>query len=214
MKNCLILSYYSLTARQWYNKEMQGYIAVNLMETLKFFFSDPYSNSQSYLIKMSDLESDNPDPAPPLSETVDLFIDERIEEIASKYDDEGKEGKWMLFYKEKYMDASWYFARKFYSQGRLRGITRMRTSTAAKDSSVPDNNFGVIRFYCGPSDNEHLMKRYGRNLVNVMKYYSRYGFVAYKSNEQSQEGTRFTGNRTNNYLYRIAVPKETKWVVW
>ena len=46
----------------------------------------------------------------------------------------------------------------------------------------------------------------GRNLVKHMDYRSINGFIYYKSDEQTNQGTRATGKQ-KNHLYKIEVPK-------
>ena len=148
----------------------------------------------------------NKDRIPPMSDTENLFIKERSEAIASMYDDKGKLGKWMLFFNVKYVNKMWEKALTLYYNGELTGIQSIKTSTAAKNPRAGDKNRGAIRFKCGPSDDEELMKSYGRNLVKRFNYWISFGFISYKTDEQSEMGTRATGNR-RNFVYRIQVPK-------
>ena len=47
----------------------------------------------------------------------------------------------------------------------------------------------------------------GNNLVEQMKYTSNFGNMFYKTDEQTDQGTRATGNKSNS-KYRIAVPRQ------
>ena len=143
---------------------------------------------------------------PPMSDTENLFIEERNGAIASMYDDKGKLGKWMMFFDDEFMDAMWKKAVTLYYKGKLTGIQSIKTSTAAKNPRAGELKGGAIRFTCGPSDDEQLMKSYGRNLVKRFNYCHRNGLILYKTDEQSAIGTRATGNRWN-FVYRLHVPK-------
>ena len=146
------------------------------------------------------------DRIPPMSDKENLFIEERNEAIASMYDDKGKLGKWMMFFDVKYLDAMWKKALTLYYKGKLTGIQSIKTSTAAKNPRAGETKSGAIRFKCGPSDDEQLMKSYGRNLIKRFNYCDSFGFISYKTDEQSEMGTRATGNR-RNFVYRLGVPK-------
>ena len=145
---------------------------------------------------------------PPMSDTVNVFIEERNEAIASQYDPKGKRGKWMFFFPIEEMNSKWERACKLYNAGKLPGIISIKTSTAAKSPRCNDFKNGAIRFYCGPSDNERVMKAYGKILIKKFDYFERNGFAAYKTDEQSANGTRATGNKVN-FLYRLEVPKSS-----
>jgi len=116
-------------------------------------------------------------------------------------------GKWMLFYLNKDIDAAWIKAKTLMRKGALTGIPAMKVSTARENSRASDSNSQVIIFYCGPPDDEANVIRYGENLVAVMNYRSLNSnpYVFYKSDEQTMAGTRATG-QGKNHLYKIRVP--------
>jgi len=153
-------------------------------------------------------------PVPPMSDTENYFIEERNEAIASQYDSQGKGGKWMLWFPISEINDRWEAACKLYNANKLPGIIYMKTSTAkipeSKGTSTGAKwnyaNRGTIRFFCGPSDNKREMEAYGRILIKMFAYYSDYGFLAYKTEEQTAKGTRATGNK-ENFTYRLEVPK-------
>ena len=47
----------------------------------------------------------------------------------------------------------------------------------------------------------------GRNLLEHTKYTSSFGNMFYKTDEQTDQGTRATGNKSNS-KYRIPVPRQ------
>ncbi|KAF2367163.1 Protein of unknown function DUF1917, partial [Trinorchestia longiramus] len=143
----------------------------------------------------------------PMSEFEEENIEVRDEALAEKFKfDPGLLGKWMLFYDKKVIDEMWEKAVSLYKAGELLGIVSIKTSTAAKCARSDRPEVGVIRFACGPSDDEVLILKYGFDLIKKMNYFSSFGFVAYeKTNEQS--GIEPTGTEaTCNFLFRLLVP--------
>ena len=82
----------------------------------------------------------------------------------------------------------------------------MKCSTAYKNPRASNPNEGVIICYCGPPDAKDALLGYGENLVIKMKYTSSYGWMYYKTDEQTEAGTRATG-ATKNSTYRTRCPK-------
>lgn len=116
-------------------------------------------------------------------------------------------GKWMMFFDHADdFDKKWKDSCKLYDEGKLCGIRSMKCSTKYINPRASDHTTGVILFYCGPMTDESKMLEYGKNLLDHIPYYTKYGFMFYKSDEQTYQGTRATGNRSNS-LYRIPVPK-------
>lgn len=143
----------------------------------------------------------------PLSEETEEDIKVRNEEIASKYPvDEEQLGIWMLYFDRAEINDMWIKAYKLYITNELEGIVSMITSTAVNASRATNpERSGVIRFQCGPSDDEARMLNYGFKLVQKMGYISAAGFVAFKTDQQSNLGTAATG-QPKNYTYRLIVP--------
>jgi len=144
-----------------------------------------------------------------MSDTINEFIEEKNETIASQYDPQGKRGKWMFFFPIAVMNEKWERACRLYNAGKLPGIISMKTSTAAKTPRSNETKNGAIRFFCGPSDNEREMKAYGKIIIKKFAYYNSFGFVAFKTDEQTAMGTRATGNKVN-FIYRLEVPKSSR----
>lgn len=141
----------------------------------------------------------------PMSETEKISIDLEVEEIYNdNWFEPAKRGKWMLFYPRNLMDKKWQEAVKLYKNKELTGIQSIKCSTAAVNERAGDRTNGAIRFACGPYDDSEAVQSYGRNVVEKMNYTSPFGFIAYKTDEQSAIGTRATGAR-KNYYYRIPV---------
>jgi len=118
------------------------------------------------------------------------------------------DGKWMLFYPNKDMDAAWIKAKKLFRGGLLTGISAMKVSTARDNSRASDSGSRVLICYCGPVNDEPNVLRYGENLLAQMKYrpVNSNPFIYYKSDDQTSAGTRATGQR-KNHLYKILIPK-------
>ncbi len=124
--------------------------------------------------------------------------------IAEKYPDPN--GKWMQFHTKAVMDEKWVEAVKLYRSGKLTGIHSMKVSTMQDNPRSNDQKTGVIIFYCGPEDEEDTVMSIGQNLLKHTDYRTSWGHMYYKSDWQTQLGTRATGNKSNS-KYRIPVPK-------
>ncbi|XP_018007068.1 intraflagellar transport protein 80 homolog [Hyalella azteca] len=57
---------------------------------------------------------------------------------------------------------------------------------------------------CGPYNDRDLMLRYGRNIVELLRYTNTTGPIPYKTDKQSESGTRATGCK-KNHLYMLPV---------
>jgi len=117
------------------------------------------------------------------------------------------DGKWMLFYLNKDIDAVWRKAKSLFRKGRLIGISAMKVSTARENSRSSDSNSQVLICYCGPVNDEVNVTRYGERLLTEMDYrpFNTNPYVYYKSDQQTMAGTRATG-QGKNHLYKIRVP--------
>lgn len=142
----------------------------------------------------------------PMNEKIKEFIEVENEDIFNKnWCDPSKRGKWMMFFPTKVMNRKWQKSLSLYNAEELTGIQSMKCSTSAPNPRAGNRKLGVIRFACGPYDNEALVISYGKNLIAKMGYTSDFGFLAYKTDVQSDVGTVATGAK-KNYLHRIHVP--------
>jgi len=115
-------------------------------------------------------------------------------------------GKWMLFYLNTAIDSAWVRAKRLFREGALTGISCMKVSTGRGNLRASCSSTKVIIFYCGPPHDEENVMKSGHNLLDMMKYRSSNPYIYYKSDEQTLQGTRSTG-QTKNHLYRITIPK-------
>jgi hypothetical protein len=132
------------------------------------------------------------------------WLYEQKAEIIQKYPQ--SDGKWMQFHHISQLDMVWELAKAKYRAGRLEGIHSMKVSTMLGNPRASGLNSGVIIFYCGPSDDEAKMKQFGQKLLEEMPYKNSSGFMPYKSDAQTADGTRATGQK-KNYLYRLQCPR-------
>ena len=146
----------------------------------------------------------------PTEEMEDYFIFENDPQISAKWGnkyDSKYAGKWMMFYPFSTLDEKWEEAIKNYRSGKLIGIDSMKVSTKKKNPRASDDSTGVIIFYCGPANDEKLVMSYGHNLLKYVPYINAYGFMYYKSDMQTLQGTRATGQKSNS-KYKIPVPRK------
>lgn len=132
------------------------------------------------------------------------FCDKATEKY-KQYDEE-KCGKCMMFFDMSILDAKWKQARRLFFDGQLIGIHGMKVSTSYKNPRASDSKTGVLIFYCGPFDDEMNVMEYGKNLLAVFPYKNSYGYMYYKSDQQTMSGTRATGQKQNS-LYKLPVEK-------
>ena len=83
----------------------------------------------------------------------------------------------------------------------------MKVATKKQNPRASDASVGVIIFYCGPENDEKLMMSYGQNLLKYVPYTNSNGFMYYKSDIQTFQGTRATGRKKNS-KYKIPVPRK------
>jgi len=143
---------------------------------------------------------DDGEPKPTTSD--DYFLFERGRDSRLNCD-----GKWMLFYLNRNIDAAWVKAKALFRKGLLTGIAGMKVSGARHNPRAQDNDSHVLIFYCGPVEDEENVLSYGANLLRLMRYQpnSSNPYVYYKSDQQTFAGTKATGQK-KNHLYRLRVP--------
>lgn len=103
-------------------------------------------------------------------------------------------GKWMLFYPRDKIDGEWELAKNLYRSNKLEGVTHMKCSTAKKNPRASSDNF-VIILYCTNSGDSARILSIGRHIVQVFDYKNP---MYYKTNTQTQDGTRGTGQQYNH----------------
>lgn len=69
----------------------------------------------------------------------------------------------------------------------------MKVSTAWNPENSRESSSKVIIFYCGPATDEAKMLTIGQNLIKEFPYTDKSGFIHYKSDQQTLQGTRATG---------------------
>jgi hypothetical protein len=92
------------------------------------------------------------------------------------------------------LDKLWTTVYKLYHQRKLSGIRSAKVSTMKQNQRASSSSEGVICLYCGPYSNQELMISIGENLVKELDYHSDSGFMTYKSDVMTNQGTRATGN--------------------
>ncbi|XP_018013697.1 uncharacterized protein LOC108670719 [Hyalella azteca] len=106
------------------------------------------------------------------------YILEEQESLAIKFEhEESKSGKWILFVEHASMFSMWKKSCNLYSQGKLEGVTSLKASTAKDNSRTIVDAYGVIMFHCGPCDDKNLMMHYGKNIVELLSYFNKRGYI-------------------------------------
>ena len=109
------------------------------------------------------------------------------------------DGKWMLFFNKSIIDEKWNYFKKLYDSNKLNGIVGMKVSTSKENPRATDKNSHVIILYCKGCEEETI--EIGKNIVNFNEGYN-YPYIYYKTNIQTREGTRATGQE-KNYTYKL-----------
>jgi len=111
-------------------------------------------------------------------------------------------GKWMLFYPKNVMNEKWKLAVDLYrNSNKLSGVVSMKCSTKCDNSRATNKKDGIIIFYCNNSEDEQNIKKIGEKILDDMDYKNN-TMIFYKTDLQTQEGTRATGSQIN-YSYRL-----------
>jgi hypothetical protein len=110
-------------------------------------------------------------------------------------------GKWMLFYNKNEINKKWKLAQELYRENKLNNVTKMKCSTSFENPRSSNLNEGVIILYCNNSSDEEKIMIIGENILKKFNYEHR-PYICYKTDKQTNEGTRATGNQ-KNYTYMI-----------
>ena len=104
------------------------------------------------------------------SQVTDVFWIYSRDSIFQNHTDQ-HDGKWMMIFKLGDLDARWNQACNLFRDGRLKGISSIKVSTAKPNpESIFKPGEGIIIFYCGPSEEKHNIMEYGRNILKYMWY--------------------------------------------
>src|SRR4051812_44946465 len=88
-----------------------------------------------------------------------------------------------------------------FSGRQLTGISAIETSTSKPNPrSSSDGREGVLTFYCGPASDERQMVEIGENLAAKMDYRCVNGVMYFKTDQQTEVGTRATGNTAHEFM--------------
>lgn len=143
----------------------------------------------------------------PMSETEEMYLHEVNRRRAKKYAFVPKSGgKWILFVSIRLMDYMWIKSCRLYRLEQFPGIKSIKCSTAKFNPRQSNQKMAVLLFHCGPYNDSSKMLDYGRNIVEKLSYFNKWGYIPFKSDIQTGQGTRATGSPANS-MYWIPVPK-------
>jgi hypothetical protein len=108
-------------------------------------------------------------------------------------------GKWMLFYDKTQIDKEWANMKKLYDECKLGDVISMKCSGAKENPRVSNKNQHVIIIYSAENDIMSIGKSIIENIVDYSKPY-----IYYKTNIQTGDGTRATGQDVN-HLYKLPI---------
>jgi len=120
------------------------------------------------------------------------------ERLVSKKLEINNPGKWMLFYNKETFDEKWNHIKRLFRENSLNGVFAMKCSTGLDNPRASDKNTGVIILYCNNSDNEEYIINIGKIIMNSTSYNKR---MFYKTDNQTGEGTRATGSKSNHTYF-------------
>lgn len=113
-------------------------------------------------------------------------------------------GKWMLFHNRSKIDEEWKKIKKLYDESKLGNVISIKCSGAKENSRASNKNEHVIIIYCPDSETDII--DIGNKIIENLVDYSNQ-FIYYKSNIQTREGTKATGQLVN-HLYKLPVKKQ------
>ncbi len=111
-------------------------------------------------------------------------------------------GKWMLHYHNNELDKMWKIVVTKFRNGDLPGVIQMKCSTGLPNPRAYGKSMGMIMLYCNRSSDEERIKIIGKNIQKIMKYKRP---MYYKTDEQTDRGTRATGQKKNS-IYKMEEP--------
>ena len=122
----------------------------------------------------------------------------------------GTTGKWMVFFeKNDYNhDIAWETITYGYIKGELPGVSSIKTSTAKDNSRADSKDTGVVILYCDDSENADHIYEVGNTIIKFIRKHKLHpalswsGHIHYKTDDQTELGTRATG-QTCNHTYRL-----------
>lgn len=112
-------------------------------------------------------------------------------------------GKWMLFYDKLLINEKWELAKRLFRNGKLNGVVSMKCSTAFINPRASSDN-SIIILYCINSSFEEDIMDIGTNILNMFDYRENL-YIYYKTDLQTNEGTRATGSK-KNHTYKLLNP--------
>lgn len=110
-------------------------------------------------------------------------------------------GKWLLFVDQDYVDELWKKVQNFlHSEDVPSNVVGAKVSTMKKNPRASADNF-VICVYCRNSEQEQEIMQTGEEIIDKIGYQPS-PYMHYKTDEQTMQGTRATGQK-RNWKYRI-----------
>ena len=98
-----------------------------------------------------------------------------------------REGKWMLYFENKYMDAAWKKAVCAFKETRLAGVHSMKASTLNfRNPRASNHTKGVVIMYCG--GDQITVESIGRNIIDVMNIVALYAGCTTKVMNRHMKG--------------------------
>ena len=117
-------------------------------------------------------------------------------------DEVNNPGKWLLFFPPDRVDDGWEEIRQMFLDGELPGVIQVKVSTA-KPSNRKSGTDYVGCLHCNHSSDDRGIKDIGRAILERTGYVEK-PYIYYKSDEQTEAGTRATrGRKSVNHLYKL-----------
>ncbi len=100
-------------------------------------------------------------------------------------------GKWMLHFFNNQLYSKWTQALNLFQDENLPGVSGMKCSTGLiNPRAYGSGKMGIIIFYCDRSSEEKRINEIGKQIQQLMDYDKP---MYYKTDEQTEKGTRKTG---------------------
>ena len=116
-------------------------------------------------------------------------------------------GKWMLFFPLDVAYEMWDRAKDLYQHEKLGGIQAIRFKHNRGPGEIIQGSCAIL-FYCGPANGDnYFLKFIGECLRWNFDYKQFDGMMKFKTNKQSRKGTVLSGNTTDNWSFKIEVPR-------
>jgi endonuclease/exonuclease/phosphatase family metal-dependent hydrolase len=114
-------------------------------------------------------------------------------------------GKWMMFVSRLNHDLLWTCVQSWIQTLQCVHVLFAKTNTFLPNSHASSDNQGVVMIYCAHAPENDLLD-IGRLIAQTFEYTSEIGWLCYKTEEQSRNGSRASCASANQKQHTLKIP--------